>query len=830
MGRTVSFVDPSSGIAYAIDADDPAAVRQALENQWVPETPEGAVDRTVAARVAEDYSSPADQGWATAAGAAPASSLGGADVLDRTLVGRDDAFRSRMLREANPGLSTLGEVGGGVLGAFASGGTSLLAKTPAALTTRLGMALGRAAPETGILARTGRAALGGAVDAGLQNVGTGISDLAMSDDDLSIERVAGTLSSRFATGAAFGGAAGGALGLLEHGLTAGARRLKAAREGQPLADALTGSAAIPEDIALLDRAGVKDARAAELARIEATRVPERASLVDELQKFRETTKTTRPWDAVAVGGTRDSLAAVEAEATSLAKAAARAEAKAAKAEARLVGGGKRPKAGADSLTTQVKAAREAAADARQLADEAAAQLEVARTASEAVAPRWMREAGKTYIEADKHIDRLLRNREGLAELGGESMRKSFRAALQEQRQALEEIQNGAAELNIIHATDRGSRRVDALAAVPDTIAANRALQDRIEQLAQPMASPRLSALDSHDLMLTQPKPEPGLGQKIKAAGAFSAVSAVGHGILPAAIGFAVAPVGALAAAHVLGRKVGPTMVAAHRAALERTERAVGAFLTGTRAARRVAPKVAALGSTAILEGVRFGPEQPDPAPSNGARRPKLEIAYEARARELAAAIMPTPEGPKVRPGVRVAMGRQLAALHAVAPHVADKAETLQAKKLLYAYNKMPRPMQLGMTTIAPDEMAIRSWARTVAAMEDPGGIEDRLAAGTLTPEDGEVMRDLYPARLAEVFRQIMAKLGDRRMPYEQRINLSILTGEAVDGSMAPHIIEAIQRDYAEEPGTEGGTQAPQPVPAFGSVKKPEPTRAQQNAG
>ena len=40
----------------------------------------------------------------------------------------------------------------------------------------------------------------------------------------------------------------------------------------------------------------------------------------------------------------------------------------------------------------------------------------------------------------------------------------------------------------------------------------------------------------------------------------------------------------------------------------------------------------------------------------------------------------------------------------------------------------------------------------------------------------------------------------------------------------------VQRDFTEEPGTEGGTQAPQPQPAFGSVKKPEYTPAQRKMG
>lgn len=889
-GPIVNIKNAATGEVHALPESDAREIVASQPSTWSIETPLETASALTAAQVKSDYSGPLDKGAAFVGKGLSALTLGATDVGARFIAGDEAAETYRNQLAANPEFAGAGEITGGLAGALASGGTSMFARAPAALTTRLGAALARSAPEAGALTKLGRTVVGGAVDAGLQNVGTGISDLAMADDPVSIERAAGLLSSRFISGAEFGGAASGALGLLEHGLSTAGRRLKAAREGADVA--AVSAADIPADVAALDRAGVKAAREAELARIEATRVPERAQLVEDLRGFREKTKVDRPWDAVATGSKETRAAAAKA-ARRAAKAADAAEAELAALERagappppragapagaladpsgapaltwREFNSGERMKAamaetgsmpaahkkvGADwqaykaslrpgaggpavvgDVVAAVKAApaaldaaRAAAVDARRLADEAGAAYEAATAA--VGAPRWMREAGKVYIEADKHIDRLMRNRAGLAEAStsGESARRSFRAALQEQRQALEEIQAKASDLRVVHATDRTGRRAASMATIPDTIAANRALQDRIEAIAAKPASPRLAALDSHDLMLQAPKPDPTIGQRILGGTAFGWAAGLARNV--PLVGGVLAPIAGAGAADLVAGRLGPALAGAHRKALERTERAVGAFLTGTRKAHRVAPKLAAVASTAILEGARFGPEQPDPAPPGGQKRRPLEVAYAARARELAAAVQLTPAGPKVRSGVRKAIAAKLAPLALTAPVTADRIESQKVKELLFAYAKMPRTTQLGMTSIPPDDLAMRSWARTVAAMEDPGGIEERLADGTITVEDAEVMRELYPARMAEVMGRIMAKLGTSRLSYEKRLDLSLLTGEPVDASMMPEMIQALQSDFVEEEGSEGGTEAPKPQPAMGSIARPQGTPAQE---
>jgi hypothetical protein len=48
--------------------------------------------------------------------------------------------------------------------------------------------------------------------------------------------------------------------------------------------------------------------------------------------------------------------------------------------------------------------------------------------------------------------------------------------------------------------------------------------------------------------------------------------------------------------------------------------------------------------------------------------------------------------------------------------------------------------------------------------------------------------------------------------------------------MDPHVLATLQASFTDEPGTEGGSQAPKAAPAFGSVKNQEATPSQERAG
>jgi hypothetical protein len=366
--------------------------------------------------------------------------------------------------------------------------------------------------------------------------------------------------------------------------------------------------------------------------------------------------------------------------------------------------------------------------------------------------------------------------------------------------------------------------------------ANRALQAKIEGLSS-IASPRLDAIETARKALTG-APDKGFAQKMLtnsafaagAGGAYAAGDALG---LPPGVLAVLAPLVGAKASGMIGSQVFGRLGKATTEAAARTSRAVDAFLDVTRRVTPVAPVLA----SKVLGAVRYAPDREKRSePAQG--KPTLATSFKARSEEIRSQTAFAPDGSTVmRPQARQAMAAQLAPIRAANPIMADRMETLAARRLEFLASKLPRRADLGTLQTGPDryqpsDLEMRAFARYAAGVEDPGGIEERLAAGQITPEDAEVMRQVYPERLAEITRQIVEQLPTLRqtLPYPRRLALSILTGVAVDASMHPRVLAVLQSQYVSEEGTEGGTQAPRAQAQFGSVKSTDKaTPAQERA-
>ena len=815
MGRVV-LVDPSTDVAHEFDdTADGGALAEALARGWTVESDRARASRTIDARVTQDHSRPIDKVGAALAAAPRGLTIGGSDVLARAVGGEDAAYGLSRLREANPGTSLAFEAGAALVAAIPTGGAS--AVTPIGQVSRLGSFLSRAAPEASLATKAGRGFAGAATEGVLQEAGAVASDLALADSPDEMERIAGSIGTRFLTTGVVSGALGGGLNMMEHGLSVAKRRALAAKVDDI-------GAPIPDDLATLDRKGLRAAEEAELAAIEAGRVPQRQALADEVNAFREQTKVDQPWVAVATGADAEAVKALKRNSVRAGKAAERAAEAAAKTKAKLddaiAKGGK-------SGSARLKKLETALAEQTKLADAATAKAQgLATQATEATAeyPRWFREQGKVYLEADEYLDRVLRNPKALAENP-----MAARKALQQQEAALESIVAREKEVKAFYLTDTTGRRAAAFDSIPRTLEANRSLQQRMVALNAKPASDRLKSItDAID----------GLGssklttkQKIGGALAFAAVTgAPGVLGLPEIPGAGMAlPVLGAAAGSAVASRLGGAVARATAASRARQVKALDALIAGTRGARKATPPLA----SQILGAVRFGPEEPERKDAPKTKTLTLADSFAARSKEIAQAVQPGPDGkPVIRPHVRQRIADRFAPLAATAPHVADRAETLAVRRVEFLAEQMPRTIRLGMTSIPPNEGAIRAWARIVAAAEDPAGVLERVSDGTITPEDAMVMRELYPEMLADFTRQVVERIPElqRTLPSQSRIALSILTGAPVDPVMEPRILAQLQKPFATESGTEGGTQAPRPRPAFGSVKKPEATPAQQRAG
>jgi hypothetical protein len=429
--------------------------------------------------------------------------------------------------------------------------------------------------------------------------------------------------------------------------------------------------------------------------------------------------------------------------------------------------------------------------------------------------------GKRTLDADRAMDKLLRDPKALAE--------DPRAALKQlrvQEAALDELVNthGTRLRETVFAADTSGTRVKALDNAAIALEKNRSLQAKLGELASKPASPRLQAIADATEALNAPKPQPASNM-----------------------------LGDLAAGHVLGGLAGlpglGTAVAVGRVAVPlvkklvagsaenaaRSAKAVGAFLDVARKAERSAPVVA----SKVLGSVRYSQAQEEKraakAKGRKAKAPTLPEAFRARADEIRKSVEPTPDGNvQMRMDVRQQIASRLSPIRAANPIMADRLEAIAAKRIEFLASKLPRKpdlpgMSLGPDTWQPSDMEMRAFARYVAAAEDPHGVVERLADGSVTPEDAETMKTVYPEMYADIQRQIMMQLGELRakLPYNRRLALSIFSGVPVDPALDPRVLAALQGTYAQEPGTEGGIQAPRAEPAFGSISKPQGTPSER---
>jgi hypothetical protein len=239
--------------------------------------------------------------------------------------------------------------------------------------------------------------------------------------------------------------------------------------------------------------------------------------------------------------------------------------------------------------------------------------------------------------------------------------------------------------------------------------------------------------------------------------------------------------------------------------------------------------------------VAFAPSSSSEPPTAG-RTPRIDRLpdlFAKRTAEIRSLVAPGPDGsPQMRPDARAAVSDNLAAIRAHHPELADQLEEIAARRVEFLASKIPHQPDFGVVQTGPDrwrpsDMEMRTFARYVDAVEDPGGVEERLAHGTLTPEDVEAYHKVYPERAAHFTEQLITGLQDRDtpVPYSRRITLSMF-GIPADPAMTPRILSELQGHFAKEPGTDGGMSAPKAQPAFGSLKKSpgEPTPAQRGRG
>lgn len=432
--------------------------------------------------------------------------------------------------------------------------------------------------------------------------------------------------------------------------------------------------------------------------------------------------------------------------------------------------------------------------------------------------------GKRLLKTDRALDRLLDNPKALAARPQRAL-----DALQMQEAAYEDLLGKSNDLRIKFAADTSGDRIAALDAIPAALERNRALQSRIGELLQAPRTPRLDEITAARDVLNQPAKPKSMVEQAFGGTMFGAISgAVGSipvlGQIPGVAQFVGAKGAELASRLVFGKLNG-----AVGAQAERAGKAVKALLSATKTTERYAPVVA----SKVLAKLRYGNEKRDKEPTT------LPELYKARTDEVKQLTAYDETGmPRVRPDVRERIGKALHPIAVIDPIAADRIETHKVRGIEYLSSIIPRRPDIAGVPVGPDnwqpsDMAMRSWARSAEAVEDPYGVLERALHGAVTPEDARAMREVHIEILNDFTNNVMSQLPELRqsLPYDRQLALSILTGKAVTPALDPQILSVLQSQFPDEPGSEGGTQAPKAQPQFGSISKSvsQPTPAQSRA-
>ena len=705
------------------------------------------------------------------AGAARGISAGASDAGIAALGGAETL---RGLEAENPTISTVTNIAGAVGGTLLGNESAL----PTALIGRAGRAVAELGEGAGALRAIGGAAAGGAVEGGLYGAGNAVSQLAMSSDPIDAEHMASAFSSNMLLGAGLGGITGGVFKAGERALARASTALT------DVAGARGALAGVPDDLAGLDDAGLREAGAtaaaerkaqvtAEKQSLEGLRVEQRAELANQVKDFHDVLAEEHPLYQAVSGPEVEAIDGVKDIKVQLAK----------------------------SFKTM-----------RAQFDN---PIGIARDPDALIRPLEMRQTALESLQTKvPEIEAKLADDAASARIGGVGERIGVPPA--NTRPGLDFVDEALATTRKQIADIRAVSKTTPVAG------------GRLTELENSL-SPRQQAIEAARDALKN-APEAGIIQKSAQAAAFGGVTAVAHAI--PGVGVAAPFMGA-SASKIVGRLF-EHMAGAKAAIAGKTAETASTFLDAARKVVPVAPMVA----TKILGSVRFAPPQ-------GKEEPKdLPGLFAARSAEIRSQTTIAPDGSiQMRPDARAALSMRLDPIAAVNPRLADGIETVKARGISYISSKIPREpdiggIQIGPSKWQPSDLDMRSWARVVSAVEDPAGVEERLVHGTLTPEDAEAYRTVYPQRFAQLQSTLMAAAPTltKSLPYARQLTWSIFAGIAVTASMEPNIRQVLQASFTRRPpdstASIPGMSPPKIEPSFGSlgsVKKSieQPTPSQQ---
>jgi hypothetical protein len=147
-----------------------------------------------------------------------------------------------------------------------------------------------------------------------------------------------------------------------------------------------------------------------------------------------------------------------------------------------------------------------------------------------------------------------------------------------------------------------------------------------------------------------------------------------------------------------------------------------------------------------------------------------------------------------------------ASLSAHAPKTSASFVSAAARATNYLVNALPHSpqgpsVQPQFAKQGPSDFEKAKFNRIARTVHDPTSALADLAHGTMTKDQVDALRAVYPKTYAQLQASVMKRLAeaDKPLPYAKRVQLGVLLGIPADPTLAPSFVQAMQMSFAEKP-------------------------------
>ena len=181
---------------------------------------------------------------------------------------------------------------------------------------------------------------------------------------------------------------------------------------------------------------------------------------------------------------------------------------------------------------------------------------------------------------------------------------------------------------------------------------------------------------------------------------------------------------------------------------------------------------------------------------------------------------------------QIAQGTEALGVHA--PAVSAAVMSTHQRAVAFLHEKAPKAPTPALEVPAlkrpykHSDGEVSKFARYMRAVENPAGVLEDMASGTVTNEAVEALKAVYPATYEDMREQLLARLAEHgsALDYRQRLSLGLMLEVPADESLQPATLARLQAMHARgEPERKPRRPGPQ-GPAVFLTEAPESERLQ----